>query len=476
MNSILLEPRRADSMSSAAADRYRELIERSRIGERPLLRIAPAFRDELEVQARWFAGEWGRDFRTVDGDEVRIVQFGVWNREAGPDFAEAAICINGGAPIRGAIELDLDVRDWERHGHAVNPAYDGVILHLFLHAGAAACFTRTAQHRSVPQVQLDPAAILAGEPTEQPLAKPGRCLAPLRDLDETDVRSVIEAAARHRLERKASLLQRMIEAHGWDEAVYQAVASALGYKQNEIRFRLLAQRFPLRVLRRDGDGIDAMIFGGAGFLSGADRREIPGEARTYLRNLWDAWWSRRAEFERVTLQPSAWKMSGQRPANHPHRRLAALARLVGRWSEFARLARHCTPADVQRFFASVSDPYWDWHYTLSSKAAPARMALIGASRGVEILVNVLFPMAMEARPDLWTEYCQLGAVLGNRRVETAATRLFGDATPRRRKFLQRAVHQQGLLQIYDDFCMQDESDCERCRFPQQLTAWVAVKA
>ena len=32
---------------------------------------------ELELQAHWFAGDFGRDFRTTAGDAVRIIQFGV---------------------------------------------------------------------------------------------------------------------------------------------------------------------------------------------------------------------------------------------------------------------------------------------------------------------------------------------------------------------------------------------------------------
>jgi hypothetical protein len=29
------------------------------------------------------------------------------------------------------------------------------------------------------------------------------------------------------------------------------------------------------------------------------------------------------------------------------------------------------------------------------------------------------------------------------------------------------AHQQGLLQIYEDFCLQDNSDCAQCPFPEQ---------
>jgi hypothetical protein len=64
----------------------------------------------------------------------------------------------------------------------------------------------------------------------------------------------------------------------------------------------------------------------------------------------------------------------------------------------------------------------------------------------------------------------LPARLTNRRLETAVTRLFGD-DPRQRTFVRTVVNQQGLLQIYEDFCLQDNSDCAHCPFPEQMRKW-----
>ena len=107
------------------------------------------------------------------------------------------------------------------------------------------------------------------------------------------------------------------------------------------------------------------------------------------------------------------------------------------------------------------------------------MALIGESRIADILANVLFPfwlahdVAAAASPStpLWAEYAKLPAQLSNRRLETAATRLFGNDS-RRKDFLKTVAHQQGLLQIYEDFCMQDNSDCAQCPFPEQMANWM----
>src|SRR5256885_6408007 len=138
------------------AERYAQLLASAKIAERPLFAQPRSF-SELELQARWFAGDFGRSFISTAGDEIEVIQFGTWNREAGPDFRDAAIRINGGDPIRGCIEIDPLDRSWETHGHATNPAFDGTVLHVFVERGDRQFFTRTKSNRNVQQLQIDPA-------------------------------------------------------------------------------------------------------------------------------------------------------------------------------------------------------------------------------------------------------------------------------------------------------------------------------
>ena len=449
------------------AQRYASILA-ARLRETPALQVPRQF-DELELQAHWFAGDFGRDFTTTAGDAVRIVQFGVWNREAGPDFTDAAITLRGGEPVRGAIELDPDARDWEHHGHATNPDYENVALHVFTQAPRDEFFTRTAQHRNVPQVLLDTSR-LDDPPNPQPDAKLGHCAGPLRELPEEKVREVLLGAALHRLRRKSAALARLVELHGPDEALYQALAATLGYKSNKLPFTLLAQRLPLRLMRAAKDDADALLFGVAGFLDAPDLAAFAPDTRSYLRGLWEKWWPRRAEHERLTIARQLWRASGQRPANHPQRRLAALAQIVRHWPKIRALREPCEPDAIREFFAGLSDEYWDFHYTVTSKESAKRMALIGHSRVTDMLVNVFFPLAIAVDPQRVIGFKNLPAPLTNRRVEVAALRLFGES-PLGHTLLKNAAMQQGLLQIYEDFCMRDASDCAACLFPRQLAKW-----
>lgn len=436
---------------------------------------------ELEWQAHWFAGDFGATFDTVTGERVEVIQPGVWNHESGPDFREAAVRFpdRPGAPtLRGDIELDLAAEDWERHGHAGNPAFNAVVLHLFFarREPGRAFWTRTAAHGNVPQVQLDRRRLaeLPSPPGDLPAARPGRCAAPLRELPAGRVGELLAAAARHRLERKAARFSRLAAARGRDEALFQSLAAALGYKENALAFTLLAQRLPLRTLLAEPPGTAAaLLFGLAGFLGRAPEfadTDDARETRAYLRGLWETWWTRRDALARLALPAESWTLGGQRPANHPQRRVAALAAVVRRWPAVRALLDSPDPArEVPRVLGELSDPYWDFHYTLSSARSPKPLALIGETRATEMLANVFFPLAVAARPGAaWAAYGRLPARLTNRRVETAATRLFGEDAGARRAWTKRAVNQQGLLQIYEDFCLRDASDCARCTLPERL--------
>ena len=424
----------------------------------------------MEVQARWFSGEFGRTFFSINGESVEIVQFGVWNRESGPDFRDAAVSINGAPPVRGCIEIDPDVRDWERHGHAVNPAYGNVVLHVFWNAGRSELFTRTNTGCAIPQVRLDLGQINRAPLNPIPDAKCGRCSAPLAAMGSGKTAGLLKAAAHYRLQHKAHRICQAAESHGESEALYQSLAETLGYKSNKLSFLLLAQRLPVGQLRKRRTALESVLFGVSGFLTATDLRDYPDATRCYLREIWENWWPRRAEFGNLVLSSRQWKCGGVRPLNHPHRRVAALAELARRWPKAREVLRSTDPRAINRFFASLSHDYWDYHYTLTSWPSPRPMALIGPDRVAGILVNVALPLALRDKPASFEKMEALPAPDFNLRVRIAALRLFGTSA-KQVPLLKTAIHQQGLLQIYDDFCCQDVSDCIQCKLPDQLRQW-----
>ncbi|MDA7888259.1 hypothetical protein N9A86_02605, partial [Akkermansiaceae bacterium] len=58
----------------------------------------------------------------------------------------------------------------------------------------------------------------------------------------------------------------------------------------------------------------------------------------------------------------------------------------------------------------------------------------------------------------------------NQKVKRCCERLFGSLAPAK-PHLKFAWQHQALLQIYQDFCLEDLSDCSDCPFPEQLATW-----
>jgi hypothetical protein len=450
---------------------YRRLL--ATVWDRPVLAEPPPapLPPELELQALWFAGAFGRDFIDAAGRPIRIVQFGEWNRSAGPDFLRAAVTI-GGEVREGPIELDLRPSDWEAHGHGADPAFAGTVLHVvFTHDGPES-FTRTCEHREVPRLVMPRDLLeqaLLRPRRETAIARPGRCVHPLAGLPPVAIAHLLEEAASYRASLKSARFLRNADAHGRDAALHHAVAETLGYRSNALAMRLLAQRLPLAALREAPEHTEALLFGAAGFLAPDLHEQAPPDTRDHLRQLWDTWWKARGRWESAHRIP--WQAGGQRPANHPHRRVAALAALVRDWPRFRKLAL-ARPLDAHALIAHLSrldDPFWTRRHTLSSAATARPVALFGKARAIELLANHLFPLALH-EGEAFDRYLNLPAGARNEKVRRCAIRLFGSeetAAP----WLKKAAHHQALLQIYRDFCLEDATDCHACPFPEQLQQW-----
>lgn len=429
---------------------------------------------ELELQALWFGGAFGRDFRTTQGKNVRIVQFGEWNRGAGPDFIQTAVEIDGELRT-GPLELDPLAADWDAHGHGVNPAFRDVVLHVVFQTDARRSFTRTCDHQEVPQVVVS--AVQLSDALNRPqrevaIAHPGRCVAPLKQMPTGSVGKLLDEAAVFRAESKAGRWLRTEDAHGRDAALFQATAETLGYRGNALPMRLLAQRAPLSLLKSEGDAVESLLFGTAGFLS-ADQHELaPTDTRDYLRGLWDEWWKIRTRFETVGDRGIPWKTHGQRPANHPHRRVGALAALVKVWPQYRRLAlaRPFSAKPLIDFLQALDHEFWTHRHTLTSEASTQRVALFGRTQALELIANHLAPLAMHEDGMTFQSYFKLRNSAANEKVKRCGLRLFGSAKAAQ-PWMRRVSHHQALLQVYQDFCLEDFSDCHNCPFPEQLLQW-----
>jgi hypothetical protein len=107
---------------------------------------------------------------------------------------------------------------------------------------------------------------------------------------------------------------------------------------------------------------------------------------------------------------------------------------------------------------------------LRSAPSPRRISLIGTSRVKDVVANVLFPLLMISGNADWTAFKLIQAELGNTLLQIVCLRLFGDVD-RGQQHTHFLYQQQGLLQIFEDFCLNDRTDCRACRFPGLIANW-----
>ncbi len=363
------------------AHRYRRVLEHFlSVCEQPGIGSPPA--NELALQAKFYGGEFGDSWRSLCGREVRLLDPGEWNREAGPDFRNVTVLVDGEERLRGDLEIDLRASGWEQHGHAKNPEFEDVVLHLFFQSGTRRCFARTPSNRAVLQVQLFPpaGASVAFSGISEPLDDPAIAL------------ELISIASAHRLQKKAAKISMLEQLHGRRRALFQSLAEGFGYRQNQIPMALVAQRSGVqRAVSEDGE---ALLFGLAGFLRGEDFDATPNPNRKYLRSLWEKWWPLRDKESRMILPQSTWKFSGIRPANHPHRRIAALCLAARSLDRLLRAADSQNPDAFSKILSGISHPFWDTHWNLAGESLPegSTVALVGSNRITELLTNIFGPM------------------------------------------------------------------------------------
>jgi hypothetical protein len=385
------------------------------------------------------------------------------------------------------VEIDLRSHGWHAHGHDRNPNFKNVILHVVWETGAPA---------SGPAQNERPLTLLIKHSLDAPLGElsqwlesesasafpeklRGRCSAPLRELAEPQLAGLLHQAARVRLESKAAQFSARARHAGWEQALWEGLFRALGYKHNAWPMQNLAES---RLLWSPGAkspfAFQARLLGVCGLLP-VELTRSQRSSDTYLRRVWDCWWRERDGFADCILPRAVWKFHGLRPANHPQRRLALAAHwladknLISKiegWCA-ADLADNAVPGSLLEILQIERDEFWSWHWTFKSARLGKPQPLLGGTRATDLAVNVILPWlwirAAEGKNaalqlEIERRYFDWPAAEDNSVLKLARQRLLGTSI---RRALRNAAEQQGLMQIVRDFCAHSNAICEDCRLP-----------
>jgi len=461
---------------------------RLRCGVLPMLREEAERPPEHLLQTIWHHQRLRREeFTTLDGRRLHVLHPGFLNREAGPDFLRAVLQFEGEPAQTCDVEVDLLSSGWRSHGHDRNPAFRKVALHVVWESDTPGSLPTLALRPHLDAPLEDLVLWLGSDPAQTfPGALAGACSAPLRGLEPARLTELLRQAALVRLRSKAAQFQARARQAGWEQALWEGIFRALGYKHNAWPMQRLAE---LRARLRPAEarssllGLQARLLGTAGLLP-SDLARGRTAAAGYVRQLWDLWWRELEAFRDCTMPRSLWRFSGLRPANHPERRLALAAHWLHAGDLPVRLERWCralpdsgSPAALLDVLQVEPDDFWSWHWTLRSKRLPGPQPLLGAARATDLAVNAVLPWlwvrAVEGRNETLQSalercYLQWPASDDNAVLRLARQRLLGQAAPR---VFRHAASQQGLLQMVRDFCEYSNALCTHCRFPELVSGW-----
>lgn len=437
-----------------------------------------------------------RGVKTAAGDRIFIVSPGEWNLGTGPDFKNALININGketacdvyagvypsDIKMSGTASLSkgnsiLSIYLWEcdpAPGPSKSKSGSGHFLELKNYLDA--------------DIDIIKESISPEDYPSSPDVKPGACASrlmqnyPLFDY-------IAGLAGDERILSKSRSFEKALSSRTLSELVYRGIIDGLGYGPNRENFKLLAQKLPLErieilagreIFESKPLRIQAIMFGMAGLIPEIEKTEIyDAETKEYVSKIRKIWKNVREEISpSEILKSGSWKFKLMRPFNFPYRRIAAASFIISKYIDgglekiFYSFYNDMREGrfNLKRYYKDLKlnefkdADFWSYRTTFNSKKLAGPVAYIGEERVALILINCFLPLAAAICKDAreqkniygwWIKQpaCSLNSITKYTSKKTG----FGNTVRAERA-------QQGLLQIFRDFCDTKKGVCKGCSF------------
>ncbi|HRH66020.1 MAG TPA: DUF2851 family protein [Bacteroidia bacterium] len=403
-----------------------------------------------------------RNLITSEGSRVEVIRPGKLNSDAGPDFFNAQLRIDG-TLWAGNVEIHIHASDWQKHGHHFDPAYDNCILHVVFEKDMAAL---RKDGTAVPTIELKdkfPAHLWANY--LQLLGTRGwvACEHRLKETDSITIHGWLDRLGVERLEEKTKQIRQFLywSRNDWEETFYQHLAKNFGFRVNALPFELLSRSLPLRLIQKHRtrlQEVEALLFGQAGMLSQEFHDNYPISLATEYRHLCKV-------YNLKPIHASAWKFLRLRPSNFPTIRIAQFAQLLkSRENLFSRVLQFDSIQDGHDLFKINTSDYWINHF-LFDKPADVMVKGMGRSSAENIMINTVVPFLFAWGKEQGSEAHRKKALDLLEKIPSEDNHLIRNWKEAGIPSLS-AFHSQALIQLKLQYC--SEKKCLSCAIGNRL--------
>jgi hypothetical protein len=405
------------------------------------------------------------DMKTVNGQRVDVIDQGLLNTNAGPDFFNAKVRIGERVWV-GNVEIHVKASDWLRHHHDTDPAYDSVILHV---VGVDDMRIKRQSGDEIPQLVMLCARDFSeryNEMVNNPLSDLP-CSNELPSLPHIYITDWLSSLAYERLYHKTDRILDTLNRldSNWPATVYVTLARALGFSTNSDAFERLALSLPLRTMmkhRTSIESIEGLLFGQAGFLD-----QLPDDFDPYVKRMKQEYAFLSTKFGIQRPDNLGWRMARMRPQNSPHRRIATLAAMIHDGFNIASSIFDIETEDQARQLFDVNlQGYWANRYNFNSPMQTSQRALSESSVSI-LIINVVVPLLHA-----------YGQTFGDNKRMGRAIDIIQSLKPERNSIITLfnaagidcpdAMTSQALIELRNEYCLARK--CLYCRIGHRLLA------